>query len=61
MTPTNATQTVAEMTTHIRERPQGLPGVTDHTFQNLVFGWIRSEQPGLLQVLSPDISPIRWK
>lgn len=54
MTPTNATQTVAEMTTHVLERLRGISGLTDNSIQNLIFSWIRSEQPGLLDVLNPD-------
>ena len=44
MTLTNATQTVTEMATHICERLQGIPGVSDNVVQTLVRSWIRSEQ-----------------
>lgn len=54
MTPTLATQTVAEMTAHVRERLVGLPGVTNAAVQNLVFAWLRKEQPQILEVLSAD-------
>lgn len=39
------------MTTHVRERLNGIPGVTDNAVQTLVFGWIRSEQAEVLEVL----------
>ena len=63
MTPTTAKQTVIEMTAHVRERLNGLPGVTDNAVQSLVFGWIRAEQAEVLEVLgaNPKISPIGWK
>ena len=51
MTPTTAKQTVTEMTTHVRKRLNGLPGVTNNAVQTLVFGWIRTEQPKLLETL----------
>ena len=54
MTPTTAKRAVAEMTSHIRERLSGIPGVTDTAVQNLVFGWLRQEQPQVLEVLSAD-------
>ena len=54
MTPTLATQTVVEMTAHVRERLVGLPGVTNVAVQNLVFAWLRKEQPQILEVLSAD-------
>ena len=51
MTPTIATRVVTEMASHIRDRLIGLPGVTDNSIQSLVFGWIRTEQPEILEEL----------
>ena len=54
MTRDLAKSTVIEMTEHVRGRLDRLPGVTDIAIQNLVFSWVREEQPAVLGVLSAD-------
>ena len=39
------------MTSHVRDRLVGLPGVTENAISGLVFNWVRSKQPEILEVL----------
>ena len=54
MTKDLAKSTIIEMTEHVRDRLTGLPGVTSNAINTLVFGWIRAEQPQVLEALPAD-------
>ena len=51
---TQQSRTVVEITTHIRKRLIGIPGVTTNSIQSLVFGWLRAEQPEVLEVITAE-------